>query len=77
MIAELGHMLSEMHRRVIPVGQEGLEEVLNKTVHVKLSATENAVIEYYQEGKLVQKPGPKMLSTMSKAELKLIPISIF
>ena len=61
-------MLSEMHRRVIPVGQEGLEEVLNKTVHVKLSATENAVIEYYQEGKLVQKPGPKMLSTMSKAD---------
>ena len=68
MIAELEHMLGEMHRRVIPVGQEGLEEVLNKTVHVKLSATENAVIEYYQEGKLVQKPGPKVLSTMSKAD---------
>ena len=68
MVAELGHMLNEMHRRVIPVGQEGLEEVLNKTVHIKLSATENAVIEYYQEGKLVQKPGPKVLSTMSKAD---------
>ena len=68
MIAEFMHMLKEMHRRVVPVGQEGLEEVLSRTVHVKLSARENAVIEYYSEGVLVQKPGPKMLSTMSKAD---------
>ena len=70
MIAEYTHMVNEMKRKIIPVGQGGLNEVLEKTVHIKLSMRGSAMIEYYANGELVRKPGPKVLSTMTKQDFE-------
>ena len=68
MIDEYARMVNEMKIRVIPVGQDGLNEVLEETVHLKLRLRGPAEMEFYQNGELKHKFGPKVSSSMSREE---------
>ena len=71
MIREFGTLLRRMEESVVPVGKEGLESLVENTVHIKLLREGPVEIQWVKNGQLRTDVGPVAATNSSNDELAM------